>query len=48
MSWSAIERSDALLSLGPGENWSFEKVCSEINKNLSIDIYDHTVSFHFL
>ena len=47
MSKSAIERSDVLLSLGLGENWSFEKGFSEINKNASIDIYDHTVSLQF-
>jgi hypothetical protein len=44
---SAIKKSDALLSLGLGENWSFEKEFSEINKNASIAIYDHTVSLHF-
>ena len=47
MSRSAIERSDVLLSLGLGENWSFEKAFSEINKSAPIDIYDHTVSLHF-
>ena len=47
MSRSAIESSDILLSLGLGENWSFEKAFSEINKNASIHIYDHTVSLHF-
>jgi hypothetical protein len=47
MSRSAIESSDALLSLGLGENWSFEKAFSEINKNAKIEIYDHTVSFQF-
>ncbi len=47
MSRSAIERSDLLLSLGLGENWSFEKAFSEINKGASIDIYDHTVSLQF-
>jgi hypothetical protein len=47
MSRSAIERSDVLLSLGLGENWSFEKAFSEINKSASIDIYDHTVSLQF-
>lgn len=47
MSRSAIEGADVLLSLGLGENWSFEKAFSEINKNASIDIYDHTVSLHF-
>jgi hypothetical protein len=48
MSRSAIEGSDVLLSLGLGENWSFEKAFSEINKRASIDIYDHTVSLQFL
>jgi hypothetical protein len=47
MSRSAIERSDVLFSLGLGENWSFEKAFSEINKSASIDIYDHTVSLNF-
>jgi len=47
MSRSAIESSDVLLSLGLGENWSFEKAFSEINKSASIDIYDHTVSLSF-
>jgi hypothetical protein len=47
MSRSAIENSNALLSLGLGENWSFEKAFSKINKNAPIDIYDHTVSLHF-
>ena len=47
MSRSAIESSDALLSLGLGENWSFEKAFSEINKYAKIEIYDHTVSLHF-
>ena len=48
MSRSAIERSEVLLSLGLGENWSFEKAFMEINKTASIDIYDHTVSLRFL
>ncbi len=47
MTRSTIKKSDALLSLGLGENWSFEKAFSEINKSASIDIYDHTVSLHF-
>ena len=44
---SAIEKSKVLLSLGLGENWSFEKAFTEINKFASIDVYDHTVSFRF-
>jgi hypothetical protein len=47
MSRSTVERADALLSLGLGENWSFDKAVSEINKSASIDISDHTVSLHF-
>ena len=47
MSRTAIESSEVLLSLGLGENWSFEKAFSEINKSASIDIYDHTVSLKF-
>jgi hypothetical protein len=47
MSRSAIESSEVLLSLGLGENWTFENAFSEINKNASINIYDHTVSLNF-
>ena len=47
MSLSAIKRSEALISLGLGENWSFEKAFSDINSKATIDIYDHTVSFFF-
>ena len=47
ISRSAIEKSEILLSLGLGENWSFEKAFTEINKSASIDIYDHTISFRF-
>ena len=47
MSMSAIHGSDAFLSLGLGENWSFESVVSEINPNATIDIYDDTVSLFF-
>jgi hypothetical protein len=47
ISRSAIEKSDALLSLGLGENWSFEKSFSEINEKAVIDIYDDTVSLTF-
>jgi hypothetical protein len=47
ISRSAIKKSDALLSLGLGENWSFEKSFSEINEKAVIDIYDDTVSLTF-
>jgi hypothetical protein len=39
-----IRNSETLISLGLGENWSFEKSVSRINPNLIINIYDHTVS----
>jgi hypothetical protein len=47
MSLSAIKRSEVLLSLGLGENWSFEKAVSDINPKATIDIYDDTVSLFF-
>jgi hypothetical protein len=47
MSLSAVHRSDAFLSLGLGENWSFEAAVSEIKPNATIDIYDDTVSLFF-
>ena len=43
----AISNSKYFLSLGLGENWSFEKAVSEKNLNASIDIYDDTVSLAF-
>jgi hypothetical protein len=47
MTVSAIKNSDAFLSLGLGENWTFEKAVSEINQKATIDVYDDTVSFFF-
>ena len=47
MSPSAIKSSDALLSFGLGENWTFENAFSEINQKAVIDIYDDTVSIYF-
>jgi hypothetical protein len=47
MSSSAILKVNYLLSLGLGENWSFERTFSEINKRAKIDIYDDTVSLSF-
>jgi hypothetical protein len=47
MSLSAVHRSNAFLSLGLGENWSFETSVSEINPKATIDIYDDTVSLLF-
>ena len=47
MTGAAIKKSDALLSLGLGENWSFERAVSDINPKVTIDIYDDTVSFFF-
>jgi hypothetical protein len=47
MSLSAIMKVNYLLSLGLGENWSFERTFSEINERAKIDIYDDTVSLYF-
>ena len=44
---SSINQTQALISLGLGENWSFESAFSEINPDASIDIYDDTVSLSF-
>lgn len=47
MTLRMIANIDSLLSLGLGENWSFESTFSEINKNASINIYDDTVSLSY-
>lgn len=44
---SALLESSHFLSLGLGENWSFENVVRRINLTAPIDIYDHTVSLAF-
>lgn len=41
---SVLEKTEFLLSLGVGENWSFDKDFLSINQNLKIHAYDHTVS----
>jgi len=48
MTLPAIANIDSLLSLGLGENWSFEKTFSQFNRSASIEMYDNTVSFFFL
>jgi hypothetical protein len=47
MTLPVIASVSCLLSLGLGENWSFESNFSKINENASIDIYDDTVSLSF-
>ncbi len=47
MTLSAIERCNHFISLGLGENWSFEKSVSKLKPNATIDIFDHTVSLTF-
>ena len=44
---SAIERCNRFISLGLGENWSFEKSVSKLKPNATMDVFDHTVSFNF-
>jgi hypothetical protein len=44
---SALSESSHLLSLGLGENWSFENVVRNANPKAPIDIYDHTISLAF-
>jgi len=47
MTIAAVNNSEIFLSLGLGENWSFEEAISQINPKASIDIYDDTVSLSF-
>jgi hypothetical protein len=47
MTIAAINNSKAFLSLGLGENWSFEEAISQINPKAPIDIYDDTVPLSF-
>jgi hypothetical protein len=47
ISTDALARSDYFLSMGLGENWSFEEAISETNAKAAIDIYDNTVSLFF-
>lgn len=47
MTISAIERCDRFVSLGLGENWSFENSVSKLKPNATIDVFDHTVSLTF-
>ncbi|MDA2992694.1 MAG: FkbM family methyltransferase [Actinomycetota bacterium] len=47
MTLPVITNIDSLLSLGLGENWSFESTFSQINRSARIEIYDNTVSLSF-
>lgn len=47
ISLSEICASTTLLSLGLGENWTFEYAASKINPRVFIDVYDDTVSLGF-
>ena len=44
---SYIDGIQHLISLGLGENWTFESELASLNPDLSIDIYDDTVSLQF-
>lgn len=44
-----LKETRHLLSLGLGENWSFEEFVTIKNPNIKIEIYDHTISsWYFL
>jgi hypothetical protein len=43
----AVMNSNHFISLGLGEDWSFERAISEMNPTATIDIYDHTISMAF-
>lgn len=47
ISGEALDSSTHFLSLGLGENWSFEEEVANRNSDSVIDIYDHTVSLKF-
>ena len=40
----ALRRASALLSFGLDTDWSFEKGAAALNPELTIDVYDHTVT----
>ncbi len=42
-----IKKTKLLLSFGLGTDWSFEKNFKDINKNLKINCYDHTINRKF-
>ena len=44
---SYIDGIQHLISLGLGENWTFESELASLNPRLTIDIYDDTVSLEF-
>jgi hypothetical protein len=44
---SSIDRIQHLISFGLGENWTFESEFASLNPNLSIRVYDNTVSLQF-
>jgi hypothetical protein len=43
----AVNQTDHLISLGLGENWSFEVELSRINPLATIDVYDHSVGLKY-
>jgi hypothetical protein len=43
VSASAVRDSSALLSFGLGGDWSFERDAAQLNNNLTIHVYDHTL-----
>jgi hypothetical protein len=43
----AILKANCFISLGLGEDWSYEIAISEMNPSADINIYDHTVSLSF-
>lgn len=43
----SILKSESFISLGLGENWSFEEAISKLKKSATIVVYDDTVSLTF-
>jgi len=44
---SIIKKTKLLLSFGLGTDWSFEKNFKDINENVKINCYDHTINRKF-
>jgi hypothetical protein len=47
MSRNALVKTERVLSLGLGENWSFEEALAASKPGINIEVYDHTVTFHY-
>jgi hypothetical protein len=47
MSRYALVKTERVLSLGLGENWTFEEALAASKPGINIEVYDHTVTFYY-